>query len=273
MTRALKADDLDAWAAADERFHQGLVELAGNRTLMDAVQRLADRAHRARMFTLRLRPKPVRSTREHLAMLDRIRAGDAAGAVDRVPGAPRTRQPRTDRDVRALSAQPPLDATREQPREQDLRHLRPARRRHRRRGDRRHAPAAGKSAAGRGLLAALCVASRRRPALQGLGRSAAAGHARGRARVGRDPVRRDGLAGNPLSRRHRDRAAARSARRARAVCRRASRARDSGHAAAARRSARTRDRPGRRARVDRGPVRVARQGRDRRTTRKRATPW
>ena len=82
MKRALKDDDLDAWAAADERFHQRLVELAGNRTLIDAVARLADRAHRARMFTLRLRPKPVNSTREHLAVLDRIRAGDDRGAVE-----------------------------------------------------------------------------------------------------------------------------------------------------------------------------------------------
>lgn len=82
MTRALKADDLDAWAAADERFHQGLVELAGNRALADAVSRLWDRAHRARMFTLRLRPKPINSTQEHMAMLERIRAGDAPGAVE-----------------------------------------------------------------------------------------------------------------------------------------------------------------------------------------------
>jgi DNA-binding GntR family transcriptional regulator len=81
MGRALKADDLDAWAAADARFHQGLVELAGNRTLQDAVQRLGDRVHRARQFTLRLRPKPVNSTREHGALLERIRAGDAVGAV------------------------------------------------------------------------------------------------------------------------------------------------------------------------------------------------
>ena len=81
MERALKVDDLEGWAAADERFHQGLVELAGNRTLMEAASRLADRAHRARMFTLRLRPKPVNSTHEHMAMLERIRAGDAAGAV------------------------------------------------------------------------------------------------------------------------------------------------------------------------------------------------
>jgi DNA-binding GntR family transcriptional regulator len=69
MTRALKLDDLDAWAAADERFHQGLVELAGNRTLIDAV-------------TLRLRPKPVNSTHEHMAMLERIRAGDPKGTVE-----------------------------------------------------------------------------------------------------------------------------------------------------------------------------------------------
>ncbi len=82
MTRTLRADDLDAWATADEKFHQGLVELAGNRTLIDAVARLADRVHRARMFTLRLRPKPVNSTREHMAMLERIRAGDAVGAVE-----------------------------------------------------------------------------------------------------------------------------------------------------------------------------------------------
>ena len=81
MSRALKADDLDAWAEADERFHQRLIELAGNRTLKEAVQRLGDRAHRARMFTLRLRPKPVNSTREHTALLERIRAGDGQGAV------------------------------------------------------------------------------------------------------------------------------------------------------------------------------------------------
>jgi DNA-binding GntR family transcriptional regulator len=81
MERALEAGDPERWAAADERFHQGLIDLAGNRTLRDAVLRLADRAHRARLFTLRLRPKPVDSTREHMALLERIRQGDAPGAV------------------------------------------------------------------------------------------------------------------------------------------------------------------------------------------------
>jgi len=76
MTSALKADDLDAWARADEHFHRQLLELAGNTVLMQTVQQLWDRAHRARMVTLRLRPPPVHSTREHNAIVDAIRAGD-----------------------------------------------------------------------------------------------------------------------------------------------------------------------------------------------------
>ncbi len=81
MERALAADDLDAWAAADERFHALLVELAGNRLLQAAVMNHWDRAHRARLFTLRLRPKPVSSTREHRQLVERLRAADAEGAA------------------------------------------------------------------------------------------------------------------------------------------------------------------------------------------------
>ena len=81
MDKALRADDLDAWAAADERFHAHLIELAGNRQLQATVLNYWDRAHRARMFTLRLRPKPVNSTKEHMQMVERLRAGDAEGAA------------------------------------------------------------------------------------------------------------------------------------------------------------------------------------------------
>jgi DNA-binding GntR family transcriptional regulator len=81
MEKALSADDLDAWARADEQFHAHLVELAGNRTLKAAVMNHWDRTHRARMFSLRLRPKPVQSTKEHRALLKRLRAGDAEGAA------------------------------------------------------------------------------------------------------------------------------------------------------------------------------------------------
>ena len=81
MDAALKAEDLDAWAAADERFHAHLVDLAGNRPLQATVLNYWDRAHRARLFTLRLRPKPINSTQEHMQMVERLRAGDAAGAA------------------------------------------------------------------------------------------------------------------------------------------------------------------------------------------------
>ncbi|MEO8849403.1 MAG: GntR family transcriptional regulator [Casimicrobiaceae bacterium] len=82
MTRALDDNDLEAWASADESFHQHLVMLSGNRLLIEAVQNCWDRAHRARMVTLRMRPKPSRSTREHMDVVDKIRAGDARGAFD-----------------------------------------------------------------------------------------------------------------------------------------------------------------------------------------------
>ena len=81
MTAALKADDLDAWAEADERYHRLLIALAGNRLLADTVQGLWDRAHRARMVTLRLRPKPLHSTTEHNAIVEAIRVGDASQAA------------------------------------------------------------------------------------------------------------------------------------------------------------------------------------------------
>lgn len=82
MAKALKADDLDAWAEADERFHRGLIELSGNRLLIEAVLNLWDRAHRARMSTLRMRAKPVNSTKEHTLLLERLRNGDARGAFE-----------------------------------------------------------------------------------------------------------------------------------------------------------------------------------------------
>jgi DNA-binding GntR family transcriptional regulator len=80
MERALKRDDLDAWAEADERFHRHLLALCGNAKLAAIVFNFWDRAHRARMVTLRLRTPPVTSTREHLAIVQAIRRGDAAAA-------------------------------------------------------------------------------------------------------------------------------------------------------------------------------------------------
>jgi DNA-binding GntR family transcriptional regulator len=80
MDAALKADDLMAWAAADERFHRTLVELAGNRLLAGIVYNFWDRAHRARMFTQRLRAKPVNSTQDHLELVRALKRGDKQAA-------------------------------------------------------------------------------------------------------------------------------------------------------------------------------------------------
>jgi DNA-binding GntR family transcriptional regulator len=82
MAAALTRDDLDAWAVADETFHHDLVQLSGNRMLLDAIMGYWDRAHRARMFTLRLRPKPTDSTKEHMALVAKLAAGDVQGAVE-----------------------------------------------------------------------------------------------------------------------------------------------------------------------------------------------
>ncbi|MBM6594023.1 GntR family transcriptional regulator [Microvirga pudoricolor] len=77
MEEALSRDDLKAWARADERFHFSLVELCGNKRLATMVMGIWEQSHRARMFTLRLRPKPVDSTREHRDVVNAILKGDA----------------------------------------------------------------------------------------------------------------------------------------------------------------------------------------------------
>lgn len=81
MERALKNDDLDTWAGADEQFHRALIELAGNRQLQATVLNYWDRAHRARMLTLKLRPAPTHSTHEHMQLVECLRAGDVRAAA------------------------------------------------------------------------------------------------------------------------------------------------------------------------------------------------
>lgn len=80
MERALLADDLEGWAKADESFHAQLLDLCGNEKLKAVVLNFWDRAHRARMITLRMRPKPERSTREHADLVAALRKGDHAEA-------------------------------------------------------------------------------------------------------------------------------------------------------------------------------------------------
>lgn len=83
MDAALAADDLEGWAAADQRFHSLLVELTRNQRLQQIVTQLGEQAHRARMLTLRLRPKPVGSNRDHAMLVAAIAARDPdkAGSI------------------------------------------------------------------------------------------------------------------------------------------------------------------------------------------------
>lgn len=78
MEAALLAKDLQKWAEADECFHTQLLLISGNKILTETVLRFWDRAHRARLVTLRLRQLPEASTREHRELIDAIVSGDSA---------------------------------------------------------------------------------------------------------------------------------------------------------------------------------------------------
>ena len=80
MDSALDADDLIKWSEADERFHFLLVQFSENQRLIQMVGQLWDQAHRVRLLTLRLRPKPIKSNRDHEALVMAIRKRDADAA-------------------------------------------------------------------------------------------------------------------------------------------------------------------------------------------------
>lgn len=77
MEAALEDEDLDIWAAADDRFHLALLELYGNRRLLGFVTALGHQVRRARMITLRLREPPFKSNEEHRDILDSLLQGNA----------------------------------------------------------------------------------------------------------------------------------------------------------------------------------------------------
>lgn len=65
MDSALSKDDLTEWARADERFHRYLVEFSDNERLQALVGNFIEQSHRARMLTLKMRPKPTDSNKDH----------------------------------------------------------------------------------------------------------------------------------------------------------------------------------------------------------------
>ncbi|MEQ8708646.1 MAG: GntR family transcriptional regulator [Rhodospirillales bacterium] len=80
MDNALTRDDLSAWARADERFHQLLLHYCANRRLTALVENFWDQAHRVRMVTLKLRPRPINSNKDHRQLLEAIAARDSEKA-------------------------------------------------------------------------------------------------------------------------------------------------------------------------------------------------
>lgn len=85
MAEALDVNDLDAWAKADEAFHETLVVRCGNGRIRRLTATVSGQSHRARRMTLYLRPTPALSVVEHRLIVDSIRSADpaAAGAAAR----------------------------------------------------------------------------------------------------------------------------------------------------------------------------------------------
>lgn len=77
---ALDRGDLSRWAQSDDRFHSLLVERSGNPYLASLARTVMEQAHRARLLTLRLRPPPTSSNRDHRAILSAITQRDPVAA-------------------------------------------------------------------------------------------------------------------------------------------------------------------------------------------------
>lgn len=77
MKQALDVPDLEAWAAADDRFHRLMLGYVPNRRLAKIIEQLLDQAHRVRMFTLKFRTLPRRSTEEHGLMVHLLERGES----------------------------------------------------------------------------------------------------------------------------------------------------------------------------------------------------
>ncbi len=80
MNAALQKDDREAWAAADDEFHNELVRLSGSGRIRTMTAMFNNQVRRARAVTLYLRPNPKQSNDDHLNVLEAIKQGDAETA-------------------------------------------------------------------------------------------------------------------------------------------------------------------------------------------------
>ena len=77
---ALQADDPIALGLANRKFHRGLYSLSGNGFLVDFLDRLQDLAVLAAVAGWRRAPTFTTEAKEHRAVLEAFRAGDAEAA-------------------------------------------------------------------------------------------------------------------------------------------------------------------------------------------------
>jgi DNA-binding GntR family transcriptional regulator len=80
LDNQLTSGNREAWATADDKFHQLLVEICGNKRLAKIAAALRDQSHRARPLTLIPRDVASLSTRYHKELIAAICAGDVAKA-------------------------------------------------------------------------------------------------------------------------------------------------------------------------------------------------
>jgi phosphonate utilization transcriptional regulator len=77
MEKATSRDDLDAYHDLNLKFHDAIVDYAGNRKLLDAYRRLVNELNLFRRHTLAQRDRLPNSTREHRKIVDSIAGGNA----------------------------------------------------------------------------------------------------------------------------------------------------------------------------------------------------
>jgi DNA-binding GntR family transcriptional regulator len=98
MAAALARADMNERSLADAAFHAALVEGCGNRRFARIIQTVNDQYHRARVITVRMRPRLELSLSEHRAISEAIRDG----APDEAEAAARAHRIRARDDILPL---------------------------------------------------------------------------------------------------------------------------------------------------------------------------
>lgn len=81
MDDAVAAGDIHAWADANERYHNHIVEASGYARLIDMVAIIHAQSVRAQRMTLALRAMPTTANEEHREIIAALREGDSERAA------------------------------------------------------------------------------------------------------------------------------------------------------------------------------------------------